>query len=188
MTGTPPPWGAAWRNKAQVAFALAVGVIAVGNGIFFLVMYLGNNSDVAAYTSASACASPTDALSGRGCRYEGQSRVISTSRPVRLEVTVAFDGLPGRTFTASFTVLNEPDSTSLKVGRSVAAELWNGKVTRIEGKTSADDPETFTTTPYLIIAGFSGMFAVVIFALAIPLASQVWRQKAQPGGRQDRPL
>jgi len=177
LTGTPQPWGAAWRNKAQAALALAVGVIMVGNGIFFLVMYFGNNSDVAAYTSASTCASPTEAASGHGCRYDGQSRVIRTSRPVRLEVTVAFDGLPGRTFTASFTVPNEPDSTSLKVGGSVAAELWNGKVPRIEGKMSADDPVTFTTTPYLIVAAFSGMFAVVIFALAIPLARRAWRQK-----------
>ncbi len=149
----------------------------VGNGIFFLVMYIGASSDVAAYTSASTCTSPTDAVNGRGCRYVGQARVLSTSRPVRLEVTVAFDGLPGRTFTASFTVPNEPDSTSLKVGGSVAAELWNGKVTHIEGKISADDPETYTTTPYLIIAAFSGVFALVIFALAIPLARRAWQQK-----------
>jgi hypothetical protein len=154
---------------------MAVGVIVVGNGVFFLVMYFGNSSDVAAYTSASSCASPTDAVSGRGCRYAGQAHVVSTSRPVRLEVTVAFDALPGRTFTASFTVPNEPDSASLTVGGSVAAELWNGKVTRIEGKTSADDPETFTTTPYLIVAAFSGVFALVIFALAIPLARRAWR-------------
>ena len=154
-----------------------MGVIAVGNGIFFLVMYLGNNSDVAAYTSASTCASPTDAMSGRGCRYTGQAHVVSTSRPLRLEITVAFDALPGRTFTPSFTVANEPPTTALKVGGSVAGELWNGKVTRLADKMSDNDPDTYTTTPYLIVALFSEVFALVIFALAIPLARRAWRQK-----------
>jgi hypothetical protein len=152
-----------------------VGVIVVGNGVFFLFMYIGNSSDGAAYTSASKCASPTDAESGRGCRYTGQAHVVSTSSPVRLEVTVAFDALSGRTFTASFTVANEPDSTTLKIGGSVAAELWNGKVTRLASKTSDDDPETYTTTPYLIVALFSGVFALLTFARAIPLARRAWR-------------
>jgi len=172
-----PPWGAAWRNKVQAALAIAVGVIAVSNGIFFLFMYVANSADVAGYTSASMCSSAIDAVSGRGCRYEGQARVLSTSRPVRLEVTVAFGSLPGRAFTASFTVPNEPDSTALKVGGLVTGELWNGKVTRLASKVSADDPETYTTTPYLIIALFSGVFALVIFVLATSLARAAWRPK-----------
>jgi hypothetical protein len=171
------PWGAAWRNKAQAVFALAIGVIVVGNGIFFLLLYIGDSNDAAAYASASSCASPTEAVNGRSCRYEGQARVLSTRRPLRLEVTIVFDSLAGRTFTASFLTPNEPDSTALTVGASVAAELWSGKVTRLAGKIPVDDPETYTTTPYLIVALFSGIFALVIFVLAIPLARAAWRQK-----------
>jgi hypothetical protein len=128
------PWGAAWRKKAQAALAIAVGVIAVGNAAFFLYQDLRNTRDMAAYQSAKTCASANDAMHGSTCHYEGQARVLNTSRPVRLEVHVAFESLPGRTFTASFIVHNEPNSTTLKLGGTVAAELWNGQVTRLAGK------------------------------------------------------
>ena len=171
------PWGAAWRKKAQAALAIAVGVISLGNAAFFLYQYLLNTRDMAAYQSATACASANDAVNGSTCRYEGQARVLSTSRPARLEVNVAFESLPGRTFTASFIVRNEPDSTALKFGGTVAAELWNGQVTRLVGKTSDADPELDTTTPFLITALISAASALPVFFLALPLARAAWRQK-----------
>jgi hypothetical protein len=152
-------------------------VITVGNGLFFLYLFISESSDIAAYASAPSCALPIDAMNGRGCRYDGQARVLGISRPERLQVSVAFDALPGGTFTTRFTVPNEPDITTLKVGGSASAELWNGKLTRFAGKISEDDPEQLTPTPYLITAGFSGVFAVVIFLLAIPLARAAWRSK-----------
>ena len=173
----PARSGVAWRKRAQAALAIAVGVFALGNSAFFLYQYLRNTRDVAAYQSATTCESANDALNGSTCRYEGQARVLSTSRPVRLEVHVAFDSLPGRTFTASFIVRNEPDSTTLKVGGTVAAELWNGQVTRLAGKTSDTDPELDTTTPFLVTALVSAAGALLVFFLAIPLARTAWRQK-----------
>lgn len=171
------PWGAAWRKKAQAALAIAVGLIALGNSAFFLYQYLRNTRDLAAYQSAITCASANDAVNGSTCRYEGQARVLSTSRPVRLEVHVAFESLPGRTFTASFIVRNEPDSTALKVGGTVVAELWNGQVTHLAGKTPDADPELDTTTPFLITALISAAWALLVFFLVIPLARDAWRQK-----------
>lgn len=171
------PWGAAWRNKAQAALAIAVGVICLGNAAFFLYQDLRNTGDMAAYQSATACASANDAVIRSNCRYEGQARVLSTSRPVRLEVNVAFESLPGRTYTASFVVRNEPDSAALKPGGTVAAELWNGQVTRLAGKTSDADPELDTTTPYLITALISAALAMLVFFLAAPLVRAAWQQK-----------
>ncbi|HEV2475259.1 MAG TPA: hypothetical protein VGX22_01875 [Candidatus Dormibacteraeota bacterium] len=171
------PWGAAWRRKAQAALAIAVGAITIVNAAFFLYQYLRNTRDIAAYQSATACASANDAVNGSTCRYEGQARVLSTSRPVRLEVHVAFESLPGRTFSASFIVRNEPDSTALKFGGAIAAELWNGQITRLAGKPSDADPELDTTTPFLITALISAALALLVFFLAIPLARAAWRQK-----------
>ncbi len=170
------PWGAAWRKKAQAALAIAGGVFGVALALFLLVTYIRNSSDLAAYTSASTCACINEAVNAQSCRYEGQARVLSTSRPVRLQAQVAFDSLPGRTFTASFVVANEPDSTVLKVGGTVAAELWNGKVTRLAGKTSDDDPELDTTTPYLVGAAILGVWAAVVLVLGGLLARAAWRK------------
>lgn len=149
---------------------------AVEFGFFFLFMYLGNSSDLAAYSSASTCASINDAVTGRACRDEGQARVLGTSRPVRLQVQVAFDSLPGRNFTASFVVSNEPDSAALKAGGTVAAELWNGKVTRLAGKTSDADPVLDTTTPFLITAAILGVWGVLVIFLGGWLARAAWRR------------
>ena len=174
-TGQVPPV-AAWRKKVQAALAIAIGLAVVTLGFFFLDLYLNNSRDIAAYDSASTCASINDAVDGRSCRYEGQARVLGTSRPVRLQVQVAFDSLPGRTFTASFVVANEPDTTALKVGGTVAAELWNGKVTRLAGKTSDDDPGLDTTTPFLITAWISVVLGLIVIVLGALLARVAWRR------------
>ncbi len=176
MTGTGP-WGAAWRNKAQAVFALAIGVIAVVSTVVFLVVYFRDSSDVTAFQSASPCAAAGDALYGTGCRYEGQARVLSTIRHDRLEAQVAFDSLPGQTFATSFPNHAEPDTTALKSGATAAAELWNSKVTKLAGKPTVDDPSRSITTPFLILSVIFGVFAVVIFVLAIPLATAAWHRR-----------
>jgi len=177
LTGArPAPWGAAWRNKAQAAFAIVVGVAVVILGFFFLFMFLGNSSDLAAYSSASPCLSVNDAFNGRSCRYVGQARVLSTSRPVRLQVQVALDNLPGRTFTASFVVANEPSSSALKTGGTVAAELWDGKVTHLAGEPSDADPELDTTTPFLITAAILWVWGTLVIFLGGWLARAAWRK------------
>jgi hypothetical protein len=65
----------------------------------------------------------------------------------------------------------------LKLGGTVAAELRNGQVNRLGGKTSDADPELDTTTPFLITALISAASALLVFFLAIPLARAAWRQK-----------
>jgi len=158
-------------------FALAIGVIAVVSTVVFLVVYFRDSSDVSAFQSASTCNAAGDALNGTGCRYQGQARVLSTSRHDRLEAQVAFESLPGRTFATSFPTHDEPDTTALKAGATVSADLWNSKVTQLAGKPTVDDPSRSITTPFLILSVIFGVFAVVIFVLAIPLARAAWRRR-----------
>jgi hypothetical protein len=171
------PRVAAWRYKAQAVFALAIGVIAVVSTVAFFIFYFRDKSDISAYQSASSCASAGDALNGQGCRYEGQARVLGTSRHDRLEARVAFESIRGRNFATSFPNGDEPDTTALKVGGTATAELWDSKVTQLAGKATVDDPVGSETTPFLILSVIFGAFAVVIFVLAIPLATAAWRQK-----------
>lgn len=178
----PVVWGAAWRKKAQASLALAVGAISIGAGVFFFYLYLRDSSDLAAYRSATSCASVGDAVSGRGCRYNGQAQVISTSRHDRLEAVIAFDPLPRRTFTTSFPTKDEPGLIALKAGATAAAELWDGKVTHLASKMTVDDPERSQSTTYSIMSVIFGGSALVIFFLAIPLARAAWREKYAKAG------
>jgi hypothetical protein len=172
----PQVWGAAWRKKAQAALAIAVGVIALGACGLFLYLYHQDSSALAAYNSATNCASADGALSGTGCRYQGQANVLSTSRHDRLEAVIGFDSLAGRSFETSFPNNDEPDSAALKAGGTAPAELWDGKVTHLAGKMTFDDPERSQASAYLIMAVIFGVSALVIFVLAIPLARTAWRQ------------
>jgi hypothetical protein len=71
----------------------------------------------------------------------------------------------------------QPDTTALKAGATVSADIWNSKVTQIAGKPTVDDPSRSITTPFLILSVIFGVFAVVIFVLAIPLAMAAWRRR-----------
>ncbi|HEV2032833.1 MAG TPA: hypothetical protein VGU71_01325, partial [Candidatus Dormibacteraeota bacterium] len=131
-------------------FVLAIlGVLTCVVLIFFDVRDSGL---ISAYRSASNCPSTTDALSSDKCRFEGQAHVVSTSRQSRLEAIVSFESLPGRTFSASFPTTNEPDSSALRTGSTVLGELWNGRVTRLAGKPTVDNPEGYPTSALLQIA------------------------------------
>ena len=67
-----------WQSKAQAAYAVGLGVITFIAAAVAFVMYQQHNSEMGAYQSASKCASPGDALNGQGCRYDGQTEVLST--------------------------------------------------------------------------------------------------------------
>lgn len=171
------PWGAAWRNKAQAALAIAVGLITIVAALVLLFFYFRDSGLIASYRSASSCATAGDAVAGDGCRYEGQARVLSVSRHDRLEAVVSFDSLPGRTFSTSFPNSDEPDSTALKVGATANGELWAGKVTQLAGKGTLDDPEPYPTTPLLVMAAILGVVGLVILFLSGQLARAAWRPR-----------
>jgi hypothetical protein len=96
--------------------------------------------------------------------------VLSTSRQTRLEAVVSFESLPGRTFSTSFPTNDEPDSSALKAGASVAGELWNGKVTRLAGKATVDDPVGYPTSALVEIAALLAVLSLPLLAIGIWLA------------------
>lgn len=168
---------AAWQSKAQAAYAIGIGVITLVAAAVAFVLYLQHSAEISAYQSASKCASPSDALNGRGCRYEGQTEVLSTSRHDRLEAVVRFDALPTRTFSTSFPTHNEPDSTALRAGAIADGELWAGKVTRLASKPTVDNPEPYPAQSFLIFAVFFGVSGLVILFMSSQLARRAWRPK-----------
>jgi hypothetical protein len=125
---------------------------------------------ISAYRSASNCTSPSNALNSDSCRFQGQAQVLSTSRQTRLEAVVSFESLPGRTFSTSFPTNDEPDSSALKAGASVAGELWNGKVTRLAGKATVDDPVGYATSALVEIAALLAVLSLPLLAIGIWLA------------------
>jgi hypothetical protein len=135
--------------------------------VFFDVRDSGLTS---AYRSAPNCSSPSNALNTDSCRFQGPAYVISTSRQTRLEAVVSFDSLPGRNFSTSFPTNDEPDASTLKAGASLAGELWNGKVTRLAGKATVDDPEGYPTSALLEIAAFLALLSVPLLAIGVWLA------------------
>jgi len=166
-----------WQSKAQAAYAVGLGVITFIAAALAFVMYQQHNSEMGAYQSASKCASPGDALNGQGCRYDGQTEVLSTRRQDRLEAVVRFDALPTRTFSTSFPTDNEPSSTALRAGATADGELWAGKVTRLAGKPTVDSPEPYPAQTYLTFAGFFAVGGLVILFMSSRLARAAWRKK-----------
>jgi hypothetical protein len=168
---------AAWQSKAQAAYAIGIGVVALIAAAVAFLMYLQHNSEMNAYESASTCASPSDALNGQGCRFDGQAHVLSTSRHDRLEAVVTFDALPTRTFSTSFPTHDEPSSTALRAGATSDGELWAGKVTRLAGKPTVDSPEPYPAQTFLIFAVFFSVSGLVIIFMSSRLARAAWRAK-----------
>jgi hypothetical protein len=164
------PTGAVRRNRAQALMALIIAVLGLLACVVLLVFDVRDSGLISAYQSASNCSSPSDALNGDACRYQGQAQVISTSRQTRLEAVISFAALPGRTFSTSFPTNDEPDSSALKAGASVAGELWNGKVTRLAGKATVDDPEGYPTSALLEIAALLAVLSLPLLAIGIWLA------------------
>jgi hypothetical protein len=176
LTAAEAPWGAAWRNKAQAALAIAAGVITAIASLVLVYFYSRDAGLISAYRSANICTSAEAALNGQICRYQGPARVVSTARHDRLEAVVSFNSLSGRTFSTSFPNDAEPDSAALKAGASADAELWDTKVTRLAGKPTVDDPEPYPTTPLLAMAAILGLVSVAILVLAVRLARTAWRR------------
>jgi hypothetical protein len=150
--------------------ALIIAVLGLLTCVVLVIFDVRDSGLISAYRSASNCSSPSDALNSDACRFQGQVLVVSTSRQTRLEAVVSFDSLPGRTFSTSFPTNDEPDSSALKAGATVAGELWGGKVTRLAGKATVDDPEGYPTSALLEIAAFLAILSLPLLALGVWLA------------------
>jgi hypothetical protein len=157
-----------------VVFAVAIGVLAlVASGACF-VLYFHFKADISAYESTPACAAPADALSS-DCRYAGPAQVLGTSRTDQLRATVQFAAVPGKTFTARFPKDNEPSSSALTAGAATDGELWSGKVSRLAGHPTSDNPQSTSAESILPIGWFFLVGALVIFGLSVGLARVNWR-------------
>jgi len=166
---------AARQSRAQAKYAIGLGAFVLVFAAAAFILYLHYSGDISAYESASSCASPGDALQGQACVYKGQARVLSTGRHDRLEAVVEFDSLPAHTFGTSFPNNNEPSSTALTAGTTTDGEIWAGKVTRLAGKPTVDNPEAHPATPYLEFAVGFLVGGLVILGLSAGLARVAWR-------------
>ena len=107
--------------------ALIIAVLGLLACVVLVVFDVRDIGLISAYQSASNCSSPSDALNGEACRFQGQAQVIHTSRQTRLEAVVSFESLPRRTFSTSFPTNDEPDGSALKAGSTSRERFGTGR-------------------------------------------------------------
>ena len=100
---------------------------------------------------------------------------MSTSTGAGHKAVVSFEALPGRTFSTFFPSGGAPDCSRLQQGDTAEAELWSGKVTRLAGKVTNDDPEEYPTSSLLELALFLGLLGIPLLVIGISLARSAWR-------------
>lgn len=150
-------------------FAVGIGGLALVASATCFILYFHFKAAIGAYEATAACASPADATS-TDCRYAGAATVLSSSRTDQLRATVRFDALPDRTFTARFPSDGEPGPGALIAGAATDAELWSGKVSRLAGKPTSDNPESTSPASFLPVGWFLLTGALAIFGLSVGLA------------------
>jgi hypothetical protein len=177
MAGQPAIWGAAWRNKLQAVLMVAIAVIGLVAALVLVYFDRHDAAEISAYNSASLCAAPADAIGSETCRYEGQANIVSTNRDTRLYAVVAFDSMPGRTFSTSWPTKTEPDIAVLSPGAAIDAEVWNGKITKLGGTRTVDSPENVPMGLWELSAFFAvlGLPLLVFGGLT---ARSAWRNQA----------
>ncbi|HKW59929.1 MAG TPA: hypothetical protein VJR46_09285 [Candidatus Dormibacteraeota bacterium] len=155
-------------------FAVGIGVLALVTSAAAFILYFHFKADIGAYQSTPTCAAPADALT-MDCRYAGPAQVLGTSRTDQLRVTVRFPAMPGNTFTGRFPKNGEPSSSAIATGTTEEAELWSGKVSRLAGTPTSDNPESTPAESILPLGWFFLAGALVIFGLSAALARVKWR-------------
>lgn len=170
ITGEAP-----WRAKAQAVGTMVVGVAVAGLGLTALYSDFHTRAEVQAYSAASICPAPVDALSGDACRYTGVATVLETSEQSTLSVALSLNAFPDRDFVATFAISDEPAPSSLTRGATAAVEVWNGEVTKYAGVHSLEDPEL---APQNLGPGGWGFSAagLGVLGLGIFLATRAWRR------------
>jgi hypothetical protein len=166
----------AWRNKLQVVLLLVIGLSGVAVGILLFYLQVHDTAELNSYHSAAACAAAADALQGETCRYRGPATVTVAFDPTARTAGLAFAALPGKTFTAKFSRISQPEPTSGSAGSSIMAELWSGRVTQFASVVTADSPENLPVNnePAGWIFGAVGLFVAGWAAAYVPRA---WRAR-----------
>jgi hypothetical protein len=159
--------GASWHGNPQAVFLIVIAILGLLGGLALVFFDVRDQGFVSAYRTASICSSAVDSLSGNGCRFVGEANVLSTSTGAGHKTMVAFLALPGRTFSAFFPTGGEPDPVAIQAGGTAQAELWSGKVTRLAGKVTNDDPEEYPTSSLLEIAAFLGVLSLPLLVIGI---------------------
>lgn len=173
---TPRSPSAARRNKLQAVLVIA---ICAGGIVFAIVLALNawrSGMAISAYESAAACASASDAVTSDRCRYDGDATVVSTGRSALLTAVVRFDSVPGRTFSTRFASDSEPAGGALTAGGKAPATLWNGRITRLAGVATVDDPHNSLTSTNLLVAAFVGLLSIAGVAAGAFMARDAWRR------------
>lgn len=176
MAAQPAVWGAAWRNKLQAVIAIAIAVIALLAALALLYIDRRDTAQVSAYHSASICAEAADAMGSRACRYQGQARIVRTWRDTRLFADVVFDSMPGRAFTTSWPTTNEPDLALLNPGATVDAEIYGGKVTRLAGQRTVDNPENVPNDLWHLSVFFA-ILGIPLLGFSVQMVRAAWGEQ-----------
>ena len=154
------PAVAPWRLKVVglvlITFAVAFLITSVG----LIYLNFRDAAIVSAYHNSTACASPSDALTGDRCRYTGPATVVRSERQNLLSLDLRFDGLTDRTFRVMFPKDGEPAGSQVSPGAQAQGELWNGQVVRFAGAAVSGNPDA---QPSNLL--FGGIFFAVGFAL-----------------------
>ncbi|HEV2218111.1 MAG TPA: hypothetical protein VGV88_11125 [Candidatus Dormibacteraeota bacterium] len=164
-------------GKLQALFAVTVFGIGFVVGFVLVIDSFRDRGTQSAYAAASACASPAAALNSEACKYHGQARLLSKARNERLEITVGFDSLSGRTFSASFPAGEEPSAVDLVVDAPVDVTLWDGQITEVAGKYTFFSPDDLAPASSLGGGLFFGLFGLVGLGLSSVLVRRAWRKR-----------
>jgi hypothetical protein len=176
MAAQPTARGASWRSKLQAVLFIAIAVIGLVAALILLYFDRHDAAEISAYNSASVCAAPADAIGSETCRYEGQANVLSTRKDIRLYAVVAFDSMPGRTFSTSWPTKSEPDLALLSPGAKIDAEVWNGKITKLGGTLTVDSPENVPMELWEL-AAFLTVLCLPLLIFGGLTARSAWRDQ-----------
>jgi hypothetical protein len=176
MAAQPAVSGGSWRNKLQAVLVIAIAVIGLVTALVLLYFDRRDAAEISAYISASVCATPADAIGSESCRYEGRANVVSTRRDIRRYVVVAFDSMPGRTFSSSWPTKTEPDIALLSPGATIDAEVWNGKITKLGGTRTVDSPENVPMGLWELSA-FLAVLGLPLLAFGGQMVRSAWRDQ-----------
>jgi len=171
----PTGSGDHWHGKPQAFLCIVIAALALLTCVALTVFDIRDTGFISAYRAASPCSSAADALNTGSCRFLGQADVVSTSTGAGHKAVVSFEALPGRTFSTFFPSGGAPDCSRLQQGDTAEAELWSGKVTRLAGKVTNDDPEEYPTSSLLELALFLGLLGIPLLVIGISLARSAWR-------------
>ena len=169
-----PAW-VTGQDKINAVVFTAFGTLSLIAAIVFLGLNWRTSGEQGAHDAAVACSAPSQALSGVGCRWVGQAQVVrkyaENSFP---RVDLAFDGLSGDTFTATFGTGQSDDLRNVQEGQGTTAELWQGMVIEVDGVPSSNDFLLRQPTDIWQVSIFFGVLGLVVFVSGLYYGRKSW--------------